>query len=554
MPAGNPSVDDFLGRGLLPENLPPVFTSQAVPAAFAAYGANYAVTSKVIGEPATYNASKRGGQRRLFSVPHPIFVRDQALFFEKNWASISNLLNASAGSVSAPEFVSGPRHVRLRPHRELPELRLKRFSRFRYSLVTDVARFFPSVYTHSIPWALNGKEAAKGDTNPNSAAVYGNKLDFASRQSQSKQTIGIAVGPDTSKITAEILMCAIDVDFVRRSGRAVPTFLRHVDDYWVAGDSIEECEKHLQNLRASLAEFQLDINEGKTRIISNRYVFGDDWPFNHDKELREAFSPLGAPAYDPVALLSKIVNDAIVQNDDGIIRHAVKKIDEQKLWVHRWDILEHFLAQCAVQFPHSIDYVVRVVAWRLRRALPVAPEMWLEIARNAVLTNAGLGRDSEVVWALWLLKELGARATKDITDLVVENCGAIPLAFLAHMCAKRQTTDRALMSRLRAVVEGEPYGGRHWLLVNEMHHLGAPDPAWVRPAAPAAMFALIDTGTSLLNWDAAPKVFQADDAAEPDHAIEDYGADYGGDDEEEEDDGVDDFDVGNPFDDLGLGF
>ena len=36
------------------------------------------------------------------------------------------------------------------------------------------------------------------------------------------------------------------------------------------------------------------------------------------------------------------------------------------LWNNNWDILEHFLAQCAVQFPHSFDFVARVIAWRIR--------------------------------------------------------------------------------------------------------------------------------------------------------------------------------------------
>jgi hypothetical protein len=31
----------------------------------------------------------------------------------------------------------------------------------RYVLKTDVARFYHSIYTHSIPWVIHGKAAAK---------------------------------------------------------------------------------------------------------------------------------------------------------------------------------------------------------------------------------------------------------------------------------------------------------------------------------------------------------------------------------------------------------
>lgn len=72
--------DLFVSKGLLPENLPPVFTSQALVSAFSGLGPGYAVTRNVVGAHALHNASKRGGQRRLFRIPHPIFIRDQALF------------------------------------------------------------------------------------------------------------------------------------------------------------------------------------------------------------------------------------------------------------------------------------------------------------------------------------------------------------------------------------------------------------------------------------------------------------------------------------------
>ena len=55
------------------------------------------------------------------------------------------------------------RHVRITPHSHLPKERLKAFSRFKYVLVADVSRFYELVDTHTLPWAINGKDAAKAD-------------------------------------------------------------------------------------------------------------------------------------------------------------------------------------------------------------------------------------------------------------------------------------------------------------------------------------------------------------------------------------------------------
>ena len=137
----------------------------------------------------------------MFAVPHPIFLHDAAVFFERHWDTLGPQIHGSPISVSKPEFPPDHvRAVRITPQSALPRHRLERLGRYRFCAVTDVARFYPSIYTHSIPWAVNGKVAAKNDTRVQSAAVFGNRLDFIVRQGQDRQTVGIPVGPDVSRI------------------------------------------------------------------------------------------------------------------------------------------------------------------------------------------------------------------------------------------------------------------------------------------------------------------------------------------------------------------
>lgn len=539
--AMGPDAELFLAKGLLPENIPPVFTTKDVSGAFETHGKAYAVTPRAVGEHALYNASKRGAQRRLFSVPHPAFARDQALFFEKHWADLEKIINASEGSRSKPLFSrSGPRHVRITPHSELPRIRLQAFSRHAFCLVTDVSRFFGSVYTHALPWVINGKEKAKADTKYDSAEVFGNRLDFVSRQTQSKQTIGIPIGPDTSKVSSELLMAGVDVEFLKLSGRNPPSYVRHVDDIWVGGNSIEECEKHLQRIRSALRSYQLDINEAKTKIISAKYVFGESWPFEFDDDLRSAFSPGPAQhAKDPVATLSRIVDRAVSDNDEGIIRHAIKTLDEGRMWHRDWPLLEHFLAQSCMQFGHAFDYVARVVAWRCRLQQPLDRLLWNDVASTVAKQSADLGRDSETLWALWLLKELRGRLPTRLTDAIVANCGSLVLCFLAHCLANRLTTDKALQQKLWDTVDGNAYSGAYWPLTLEMTHLGIGNPSWADHPSIGPLGLLHDAGISIINWKAQPKVFDHDDDdpvdADPEYAIEDYASDYNSDDWDDED-------------------
>lgn len=527
-------------KGLFPENLPPIFTTQQI---WLPLSGKTSMTKDTVGELCSYNSSKRGGQRRIFSLPHPFFLKEQAIFFQQHWTDIEALFEYSPGSASKPIIASdNARHIHITPHSELPKIRLKALSRYKFCLITDVSRFYYSIYTHTIPWAINGKAAAKKDFTLHSTIVFGNQLDFIVRQAQSRQTIGIPVGPDSSKIISELIMSAVDKNFIERCGKNYPAYVRHVDDYWIGGHTHEDCERHLNNLRASLKEFELDINENKTKIISTKHIFGDSWPSEFENMLEGSMeSSRRQNSQDVLAVLGKIVDRATHDNDEGIIRHVIRVIDRQKKWTANWEILEHFLAQCAVQFPHSLDYVARVVAWRNRIGKPIDTGLWTEIARVATIQHSNVGRDSEVCWAMWLLKELNSKLRKSTTNTVIENSGGLVLAFLAHFAAHKMANDSQLTEKLRDRVEGEPYGGCFWPLTLELTHLGHADPAWAKVTSAAALRLLHDAKVSIIDWNAKPRVFSELDSDhmrsepdwEPESAIEDFGTDY---EEEDEDD------------------
>ncbi len=540
-----PDVKRTMDRGFLPENLPSVINSKELWPHFTDFNSSYQITTKRSGRVSPYNASKRGFQRRMFGIPHPLFVHDQAAFLVRHWDTILPKLEEASGSLSRPSFpVNGPRSTKITPHSLLPRARLEAFSRFKFCLVTDVSRCFPSIYTHSIPWAIHGKADSKEDTKANSATVFGNRLDFAVRQAQDRQTIGIPVGPDTSRIISEIILSAVDREFIRRNGLRNVTYRRHVDDYWVGGSSIEECDRHLQLLRESLREYELDINELKTRIVNTSAVFGDSWAFEVAEELDEVFPRFAAPRGDQVATLGKILDRARSMNDDGVIRHAIRKLDEHRSWNDHWSILEHFLAQCAVHYPHSFDYVARVVAWRQRKGLAIDTALWTDVIRQVAGEAATLGRDSEVLWSLWLMKELDLKLNKSMSSLMIRTNSPIVSGFIAHMHAHGLTTDRQIRNQLWDRVEGNHFTGQTWPLTLELMKLGfAKPPALDDGGGDDIVKRLHMNGGSLIDWDAVPAAFERPARPDnnnpflefdPDEAIEDYTSDY--DDDEEDDD------------------
>ena len=533
-------------KGLLPETLPPVFTSaKLLHIPEEVHAGRYQVTKARRGGLASFNASKRGQQRRLFAIPHPLFHQDAGLFFEKNWEAVSKVYARSTGSASKPRFERGGfRAVDITPQGKLPTLRLQTLARKRFCLITDVSRCFPSIYTHAIPWALDGRAAAKADRRENSPEVRGNRLDFILRQSQDGQTAGIPVGPDTSRLISELILSRVDADYVQ-AGRKPVYYVRHVDDYWIGGDTISECESYLHRLRAGLNEYQLDINEAKTRIVPLSQAIGEAWPSELKRQISESFgSSWDRPRTEDVtALLSQIIDRAISSHDDGIIKYAIRQIDRARAWNSRWEILEPFLAHAAIQFPHSFDYVSRVIAWRARLGQGFDAALWKEVTLSVATSAAELGHDSELIWALWLMKEMKVKVTLRQLDLFTKTSGSLVLALLAHMTVHGLTTRPALLDELQERVAGQgQFMGHLWPISLELHHLGhhARLDAFRTPGSEVAA-AWHAAKASILDWGSLPRVFdreeeddEPDDDWEPDYAIEDYASAYDGEDDDDE--------------------
>lgn len=150
-----------------------------------------------------------------------------------------------------------------------------------YELKADVSKYFPSIYTHSIPWALHTKKVAKSKEGRTDKTLLGNQLDEAVRKGQSGQTKGIPIGTDTSRIIAEIIGTALDVEFVNQLKLENIDYkgYRFIDDYQLYFKSGPDAEKALKILHKLLNDYSLDLNEEKTVINAAPYKIDNDWSY-----------------------------------------------------------------------------------------------------------------------------------------------------------------------------------------------------------------------------------------------------------------------------------
>ena len=138
---------------------------------------------------------------------------------------------------------------------------------------SDIKNFYPSVYTHSIPWALHGKEVIRKRENRHSYAYFGNELDKLFQSANDGCTNGIPIGPAVSDLVAEIVISGVDRLLSQKllspeaEGLAESAvIMRFKDDYRILAKSESAARSVLKHLQAALKEYRLELNSEKTQF------------------------------------------------------------------------------------------------------------------------------------------------------------------------------------------------------------------------------------------------------------------------------------------------
>lgn len=149
----------------------------------------------------------------------------------------------------------------------------------RKRLHTDLANFYPTLYTHSIPWMIIGKWESKKTFSSNSSS-FENRLDKLIQQSQFGETHGLPTGSMISRIIAELYMCYFDKKMTDYGF----LYKRYVDDFIFSFNKEEEQHDFLEKFNLICRENNLNINSEKTIVLS--------FPFENVTDKTEVFNYL----------------------------------------------------------------------------------------------------------------------------------------------------------------------------------------------------------------------------------------------------------------------
>lgn len=142
----------------------------------------------------------------------------------------------------------------------------------------DISKCFDSIYTHSVSWAIFNKSIVK-DNIRLSLETFGGHFDTLMQNLNYGETNGIVIGPEFSRIFAELLLQQIDrrVEINLREkakllNKVDYEVFRYVDDYFVFFNEDSTRERVLKEFRLQLKEFKLSLNDAKTILYDKPII------------------------------------------------------------------------------------------------------------------------------------------------------------------------------------------------------------------------------------------------------------------------------------------
>lgn len=400
----------IIAKGFLPVQLPPGFSTKILSIKVKKIGLEWEKIKKDMpsSKPEKFSVARSSYHRRPTSIVNPIPYYFMAKEISSSWKEIQKHYKKSKLSLSKPTIPGTDRSINLTKFGELHEEKIIRSSGYRYALITDITQFFPTIYTHTISWALHGKSEAKNHKKDKN--YLGNILDNCSMAMQEWQTMGLPIGPDSSHVLAEIIGVAIDLKIKEYLGCWPPGY-RYVDDFYLFFSTRNKAEAALSKIIKSINYFELHINANKTKIIKIKEIIDDSWKYSvkqlgisDDKKIQRR---------DIHKFFESLFQLAEKFGDESVVKYGVRYISTKIVKKSNWDIFEPYLLKTGFSYPNTIQTIAHVLSTYKYHDYGLNLENIERFANSLVTEHSISDHHSEVAWSLWILKELSLKLNNE---------------------------------------------------------------------------------------------------------------------------------------------
>jgi len=433
-----------------------------------------------------YSIPKGLYSRRKIEIPNPKQFLDLSKSIVSNWSELKKFYEISEYSESSPVINNAKRAIRTKS---------KSWNNFKFKLIEksfnkkielrlDILQFYPTIYTHSIPWSILGKKDAKKYFNlKHSRRAYfdtliltdpkaklykiADQIDTLVRNCNERQSIGLPIGPDTSFLLAELIGCRIDYE-IKKSLKDIPhECLRYYDDYYIYLDSIADSENVLKKVQKIIYDFQLETNEHKVGIKQLPFKYIEEWSIvlsdfkfkNADKyELRNYFGLL-------FSLVEKYKDKTAWIINYGLLRFEYGNVKVQR---QNWELLLTFLLQILLIDASNIDQVFKIIKSYEYFLNKKRKGKIYSVLEKVINEHSLLNHSFEVSWSLWFFKSFKIKSSSNVLNMVLKsNDNISKIICLDIIDSKLFTGRKPALSQIVASSDSNSLFNQNWLLIYE---------------------------------------------------------------------------------------
>jgi hypothetical protein len=477
-------IEPLLEKGYFPKELPPAFTTKYFAENFHSINDLWNRTEKKLitknkelyrkkyktSRCIKFSLPKRGFSRRDLEIPNPFHHSILCKTICDNWKNIETFFQKSKISLSRPIINTGIGR-RIIPFKDFPDVKkeclIVSYDKL-FELKADISWFYPTLYTHTIPWALHGKKEAK--KNP-SDKLFGNKLDKNVRNCKYGQTTGIPIGPDTSFVIAELVACGIDL-FLQEKIESIRGY-RFYDDLFLYFSSREDAEKGLKNLQFILSEYQLSLNEAKTNITRFPSTFDENWVVQlHSFKFRSYIKKKANREKEQktdIERYFRLAFDLAHSNpENSVLGYALTKFAGVPIMDENWDLFESLILKSALLDPLILPQVIQLL---VAYDELVSRDKISNLVKEIIKIHGSLGHSFETSWALWLAKTFNIKID-EIAQVIFDSNDVVSILIALDLKSENLIDPAINLSSITEELTEDSLFEEKWLLTYESINQG----------------------------------------------------------------------------------
>lgn len=465
------SADEIYDRlvqyGMFAEKLPPILSGES----FLEYCKNKR-TQSFRDNPygyISYENIRNINMPRNFGIPTPMGHELLSRCLSENWNEI--LEHFRIKTLSQPRIISRVHIRKMKDTDALFEMNYKNwhldgtpepdiYIGKKYMVLADISNCFPSIYTHAISWALVGKTEAK--THIKEGRLWYNKIDRYARNSKNGETHGLLIGPHTSNILSEIILCTIDEKITKK----YDSYIRNIDDYICYTDSRKEAEQFLIDLNRELREFDLLMNHKKTKILELPLCVTDAWTHKIQSQTMMFQKNKDYVDYKDIQAYIDFTIDLANKNDDNqaILYYAIKVIKDFNLTGNAETYLVKSMIALALLYP----YLVPILGEYVLKPYKVESELMEKYVNQIFDKYISKNNFEACAYAILYAVDSNSKLCNFNLDVIIESKDCILLLLALIYCKKNKCSSSVKRLKVMAkdlIANNEM--DQYWLFIYE---------------------------------------------------------------------------------------